>query len=79
MTIRAAALAGVLQHELARIGRPHVAITLDADGRSVTLADDEGQWQGPLPTAYGALVVCGTEEARGGQFWQCFARTDPAA
>ena len=44
MSIRAAALAGVLQHELARLGRFHVAITLGADERSVTLADDDGQW-----------------------------------
>jgi hypothetical protein len=79
MSIRAAALAGVLHHELARIGRPGVAITLGADGRSVTLADDDGQWQGPLPTAYGALVVCKSDEARSSGFWQCFARTDPAA
>ena len=79
MSIRAAALAGVLQHELTRIGRPRVAITLGADARSVTLADDDGQWQGPLPTAYGALVPCDTDEARTSQFWQCFARTAPAA
>ena len=79
MSIRAAALAGVLQHELARLGRSHVAITLGADERSVTLADDDGQWHGPLPTAYGALVVCGSDEARSSQFWQCFVRTEPEA
>src|ERR1051325_5608135 len=44
MSIRAAALVGVLQHELAWLGRFHVAITLGADERSVTLADDDGQW-----------------------------------
>jgi hypothetical protein len=79
MSMRAEALAGVLQHELARIGRLHVAITLGADGRSVTLSDDDGQWQGPLPTAYGALVTCGCDEAQTSQFWQSFARTAPAA
>src|ERR1700704_5460418 len=75
MSIRAAALTGILQHELTRLGRPSVAITLGTDGRSVTLADNDGRWQGPLPTAYGALVVCGSDEARTGQFWHCFART----
>jgi hypothetical protein len=79
MSIRAAALVGVLQHELDRIGRPRVAITLGTDGRSVALADDDGQWQGPLPTAYGTLVACGSDDARTSQFWQCFTRTDPAA
>lgn len=79
MSIRAAAFAGVLQHELVRLGRGRVAVTLDADGRSVTLADDDGQWQGPLPTAYGALVACGSEEAGTSQFWQCFSRTAPSA
>ena len=79
MSIRAAALAGVLQHELTRIGRSRVAITLGADARSVTLADDDGQWQGSLPAAYGALVVCGSDEASTSQFWQCFARTESAA
>jgi hypothetical protein len=79
MSIRAAALAGVIQHELVRIGRSHVAITLGADGRSVTLADDDGRWQGSLPAAYGALVACDSDEASTRQFWQCFQRTDPSA
>jgi hypothetical protein len=79
MSIRASALTGILEHELTRLGRPRVAITLGADGRSVTLTDDDGQWQGPLPTAYGALVACGADEAGTGQFWQCFTRTMPAA
>jgi hypothetical protein len=79
MSIRTEALTGVLQHELTRLGRLHVAITLGADGRSVTLADDDGQWQGPLPTAYGALVTCDSDAAQTTQFWQCFARTEPAA
>lgn len=79
MSVRAAALAGVLQHELTRIGRPRVAITLGADARSVTLADDDGQWQGPLPAAYGALVVCDSDQARTSRFWQCFARTESTA
>ena len=79
MSIRAAALAEVLQHELIRVGRSHVAITLGADGRSVTLSDDDGRWHGPLPTAYGALVTCGADEAGTGQFWQCFTRTNPEA
>jgi hypothetical protein len=79
MSIRTAALAGALQHELTRIGRSHVAITLGVDGRSVTLVDDDGRWQGPLPTAYGALAACSNDEAGTSQFWQCFARTASAA
>lgn len=79
MSIRSAALTGILQHELTRVGRGRVAITLEPDGRSVTLADDDGRWQGPLPTAYGALVACGSDEASTSQFWGCFTRTAPSA
>ena len=31
------------------------------------------------PEVRGALVTCDTDEARTSQFWQCFARTAPAA
>jgi hypothetical protein len=73
MSIRATALAGVLHHELNRVGRSGVAVTLGADERSVTLVDGDGQWQGPLPTAYGALVVFGDGDGGGTQFWQRLA------
>ncbi|HMG20378.1 MAG TPA: hypothetical protein VK607_03640 [Kofleriaceae bacterium] len=73
MSPRAIALAGVLQHELIRVGRPEAAVTVGADERTVTLADADGVWQGPLPVAMGALVVFGDGEGSSAQFWQQFA------
>lgn len=70
MSPRAAALTGMLYQELIRVGRPGVVITLEADDRRVTLADTDGQWQGPVPVAYGALVACEDGEGSNAEFWQ---------
>ena len=72
MPPRAVALVGLLHHELARIGRPEVAVTLGVDERTVTLEDPDGRWQGPLPVAYGALTVYEGLD-RGGAFWKRIA------
>lgn len=72
MSPRATALAGILQQELTRVGRPRVAITLGVDERTVTLADADGRWQGPVPVAYGTLVACEDGEGCTAQFWQRF-------
>lgn len=63
----------MLQQELIRVGRPGVVITLGADERTVTLVDRDGRWQGPVPVAYGALVVYQDGEGSAAQFWQRFA------
>jgi len=73
MSPRAIALAGVLQHQLTRVGRPAAAVTLGADERTVTLADTDGRWQGPVPIAIGALVVWADGEGSSELFWQQFA------
>lgn len=74
MSSRMIAFAGVLRHELARVGRPAADVTLSADDRTVTLADADGSWQGPAPTAYGALVSLDKDEGRTGEFWQRLER-----
>ena len=79
MSPRATALAGVLHHELIRVGRPGAAVTLGADERSVTLMDADGQWQGPVPVAYGALAVCADGEGGSALFWQQLAAASPSA
>lgn len=73
MSPRASALVGMLRHELLRVGRPRVVITLGTDERTVMLADTDGRWQGPLPAAYGALAAYEDGEGRTAQFWQRFA------
>jgi hypothetical protein len=70
MSPRATALAGVLHHELVRVGLPGVVVSLEPDDRTVTLEDAEGRWRGPLPAAYGALVGWGDGEASSSQLWQ---------
>ena len=72
MSPRTIALAGVLRHELARVGRPDVAVSFEADERTVALADADGRWRGAMPIAYGALVACGNGEGGNAQFWQRF-------
>lgn len=69
MSPRAIALTDLLRHELARIGRPGVAVMLGADERTVILQDPDGRWQGPVPVAYGALAVCEDGEDGGDRFW----------
>ena len=68
MSSRTAALADLIRQELVRVGRPEVAVTVGPDERTVLLADAHGQWQGPLPIAYGRLAA--SERVEGGaQFW----------
>jgi hypothetical protein len=73
MTPRAIALVGLLHHELARIGRPEVVVTLGTDERTVTLEDPDGRWHGPSPVAYAALTVCDEGMDRGVAFWKRIA------
>jgi hypothetical protein len=73
MSPRANALVDLLHHELARIGRPGVAVTLGPNERTVTLEDPDGRWQGPVPIAYGALIVCEEELARDAPLWKRIA------
>ena len=73
MSPRATALTGMLHHELVRVGRPGVVITIGADERTVTLADTDGRWQGAVPVAYGTLVACADGEGGNAQFWQRFS------
>jgi len=73
MSPRAIALIGILHQELIRVGRPGVVITLGTDERTVTLADTDGRWQGPVPVAYGALVAYEDGEGSHAHFWQRFA------
>ncbi|HSS03095.1 MAG TPA: hypothetical protein VLM79_38800 [Kofleriaceae bacterium] len=64
------AFAGVLRHELTRVGRPTADVTFTADERTVTFSDTDGRWRGPVPVAYGALVTFGNDEGRNGEFWR---------
>jgi hypothetical protein len=68
-----AAFAGVLQHELARIGRADVTVAFGVDERTVEFAATDGGWRGPVTRAFGTLVTCERAENRGAQFWQRFA------
>jgi len=62
---------GVLRSELDRVGRTNVSIQLEGS-RTVTLADYDGSWHGPVPSAFGALVTCRTEAGAGATFWAIF-------
>lgn len=79
MTPRAIALVEILRRELARIGRPGMAVTLGSDERTVMLEDADGRWQGPVPIAYGALAVCEDGEARNEHFWKRIALPSASA
>jgi hypothetical protein len=70
MSNRTIAFAGVLRHELARVGRATADVTFGADDRTVTLTDTDGRWQGPAPVAYGVLVAFDDDAGRNGEFWQ---------
>ena len=63
---RANALVDLLHHELARIGRPGVAVTLDSDERTLTLEDPDARW-------HGSLIVCEDERARDAPLWTWIA------
>jgi hypothetical protein len=73
MSPRAIALVDLLNHELARMGRSGVAVTLASDERTVILEDPDGRWQGPLPVAFGALSVCEDDVAREAPLWKRIA------
>lgn len=70
MSTRTTAFAGVLRHELARVGRPAADVIFGADDRTVTLSDRDGSWRGPAPVAYGALVTFDNDEGGSSEFWQ---------
>ena len=53
--------------------RPAVAVTLGSDERTVTLEDPDGRWQGPVPVAYGALIMCDDDIARNAPLWKSIA------
>jgi len=79
MSPRAIALVELLHHELARVGRPGMAVPLGADERTVILEDTDGRWQGAVPVAYGALTACEDSAARNDQFWKRIALPSASA
>lgn len=68
---REQAMFDVLRVELDRVGRTNVSIKLEGP-RTVTLVGHDGSWHGPVPSAFGALVTCGTGAGADSMFWAMF-------